>query len=110
MADHEKVYRGFRQKTYPFCRVTVGGEPLPSSTGSDFEWGYGGCGPRALALALAEDLLGEKIDTGKPCAHLTEPLLTVIKTLPRTDNVGDGEALEWQRTETELRACLLSAV
>ena len=110
MADQEKVYRGFRQKTYPFCRVTVDGEPLPNSTGSDFEWGYGGSGPRALALALAEDLLDEKIDTGKPYAHLTEPLLALIKTLPRTEDVGDDEVHEWQLPETELRACLLSAV
>lgn len=63
----EKVYRGRRDlKTGWVTEVTVNGRPLhnvDSLNSMGFEWGYGGAGPRALALSIMSDYFG--VEDGK---------------------------------------------
>lgn len=71
MRSRQTVYRGERltgdRGEVLGVLVTVDGRPLPPVTDQRapvgpprFEWGYGGAGPRALAVAIVADATGDR--------------------------------------------------
>ncbi len=60
-----KIYLGFRTSEGWVDRVTVNDKPLHNySDSSDFEWGYGGAGPHALAISILCDFFEVPVSVG----------------------------------------------
>lgn len=97
-----KIYSGERRPGG--CYVTVNGEPLDARldlrnySGSDFEWGYDGGGPRQLALAIVADHFA---DEQAALQHHEKLLLNVLVGL-RDD--------QWSLTTGEVESALSDVV
>ena len=107
MQNQNHTYRGVRAgraqpegpTTSGIALVSVDGQLLPRShwaqqTSSDYEWGYAGTGPRALAHALLAYELGAQVADELYAAFEQE----VIAALPR-DRGGE----EWTLTSQQIR-------
>ncbi|MBO0780400.1 MAG: hypothetical protein J2P37_16360 [Ktedonobacteraceae bacterium] len=62
MAQHQKIYRGWRDRRTRDTHVTVNDWPLchVGSHATTFEWGYSGSGPADLAWSILADYLGSE--------------------------------------------------